>query len=326
MTERYSRSSKSQLPTTSFGFTLVELLVSIAIVGVLVSLLLPAVQAAREAGRRVSCQNNLRQIGLGVQGFHDAYRTFPAAGWTKVGPGNPHGKYMGWQALTLPFLEQHNLQSEYDGQLHWWEGTNLTLGSVPLPVYQCPSSAPNELVAAMAPKPPRPSLVLTSSLARADYAALMGVRSVIDPALYADPDGARSVLYRNSTTRFADILDGSSNTIMIAECGARPSVYRQRVRRSDLTNEQGNGWIDSESGFSLDGASSDGSQQGLGPLLTPRAINATNENEPYSFHSSGAFFLFADGHSQFLEQSLDLGVVAALCTSRKGELISGAPH
>jgi prepilin-type processing-associated H-X9-DG protein len=97
-------------------------------------------------------------------------------------------------------------------------------------------------------------------------------------------------------------------------------VYRQRLRQSGTANDQGNGWIDSESGFSLDGASLDGAQQGLGIALTPRAMNATNENEPYSFHTGGAMFLFADGHCELLDEVIDLAVLAALCTRSGGEI------
>lgn len=312
-------------PAPNTGFTLVELLVCIAIIGLLVSLLLPAVQAAREAGRRLSCQNNLRQIGLGLHNFSDAYRSFPASGWTKAGPGNPAGKYVGWHALTLPFLEQQNVLGLYDLQVHWWEGTNLSLGTFSIPVYRCPSSPEFEPVLAFVAKPPRPALLLTSPLAQSDYAAMMGVRAAINPALYTDAETTRSVIFRNSSTRFADISDGTTQTILITECSARPTVYRQRIRRPDLTNDQGNGWIDSESGFSLDGASSDGALQGFGPAITPRAINVTNENEPYSFHTGGASFLFADGHCQMISESIDLGTAAALCTRRGGEIVSLDP-
>jgi prepilin-type N-terminal cleavage/methylation domain-containing protein/prepilin-type processing-associated H-X9-DG protein len=326
MTNRSSRQLKANRTPATCGFTLVELLVSVAIIGLLVSLLLPAVQTVREAARRVNCQNNLRQLGLGLHGFHNAHRTFPASGWTKVGPGNPHGKYVGWQALTLSYLEQQNVLAPYDRQVQWWEGDNLFVGSVPLPVYRCASSPTVDPIFSLVEKLPRPALKLKTSLAQSDYAALMGVRSVIEPSLYADPESTRSVLFRNSTTRIADILDGTSQTVVLAESAARPTVYRQRVRRPDLANDQGNGWIDSESGFSLDGASVDGAQQGLGPTLTPRAINATNENEPYSFHTGGAFFLFADGHSALLQETIDLAVLAALSTRRGGELVDPAKH
>lgn len=96
------------------GFTLVELLVVIAVIGLLLAITLPAIQQAREAGRTVACKNNLRQIGLAIQLFHDTNGVFPASGWTMPGAGNPAGKYVGWRALILPFLEQTNLHRIYD--------------------------------------------------------------------------------------------------------------------------------------------------------------------------------------------------------------------
>lgn len=302
------------------GFTLVELLVVIAIVSILIGLLLPAVQAAREAGRRIQCQNNMRQMGIALHQFHDTFRVFPASGWTRSGPGNPQGRFVGWQVLILPMLEQQTVLTQYDRNSDWWSIDNLSQGAIGLPVYRCPSSPIDPQIVFAAPKPPRPALSLDPPLAPADYAALMGVSSVINPVLYGHSHVTRAVMHRNSRVRFADIRDGTSHSITVTECTARPQVYRQRLGRAELSNDQGYGWIDSESGFSLDGASADGSRQGLGPLLTPVAINATNENEPYSFHSGGCYLLFADAHVAFVAESTELAIVAALTTRAGGEI------
>jgi prepilin-type processing-associated H-X9-DG protein len=87
-------------------------------------------------------------------------------------------------------------------------------------------------------------------------------------------------------------------------------------------NDQGQGWIDSEGPFSLDGSNEDGSMQGQRPLLTPWAMNATNENEPYSFHAAGGNMLFADGHVRFLAHDIPLEVFAAFCTRAGGEVVT----
>jgi prepilin-type processing-associated H-X9-DG protein/prepilin-type N-terminal cleavage/methylation domain-containing protein len=301
------------------ALTLVELLVVMAIMGTLVALLLPAVQQAREAARRTACQNCLRQIGTGLHGFHDLHGVFPASGWTTAGPGNPAGRFVGWRAMILPHIEQSSLHELYDFNVHWWEGRNLVAASEPVRLYQCASVPRRQVVLSAVAKPPRPAMTFPRPLAPTDYEALMGVQPSVDPALYATPATNRAVLFRNSTTRIAEITDGTSQTLAIVECAARPLVYRGRTARADLANDQGQGWIDSEGPFSLDGASTDGSLQGLGPVRTPRAMNATNENEPYSFHPGGASFLFADGHVQFFEESTPLLVVAAFATRAGGE-------
>jgi prepilin-type N-terminal cleavage/methylation domain-containing protein/prepilin-type processing-associated H-X9-DG protein len=302
------------------AFTLTELLVVIAIIGTLVALLAPAVQQARESARRLACQSNLRQLGLTLHSFHDTHRVFPASGWTTASPGNPAGKSVGWRSLILPHIEQQNLQRQYDFEMHWWEGRNLSAAGQRLKIFECPSVPQRLPVTSAVAKPPRPAMSFALPLAPADYEAIMGVQPTIDAERYASPLANRSVLFRNSAVRMAEITDGTSQTIVVVECSARPLVYRGRTPRFNLTNDQGQGWIDSEGAFSLDGASADGSLQGQGPLLTPRAMNATNENDPYSLHPDGASFIFADGHVAFLDQTMPLAAFAALCTRAGGEL------
>jgi len=303
----------------SSGFSLTELLVVMAIVGAVASLLLPAIQQARESARRTACQNHLRQLALALHSFEAARTVFPASGWTTSSTHNPAGKFIGWRAIILPYLEQTALESAYDRDQHWWEGRNLVLGCERLPVFLCPSVGERSTLTAIVAKSPRPALQVPEPLGAADYEALMGVQAVVNADLYATPQANRSVLYRNSATRMAEISDGTSQTIMVTECVARPLVFRGRTRRPELSNDQGQGWIDSESAFSLDGATADGAFTGLGPSLTSRPLNATNENEPYSFHAGGAFCLFADGHVTFLAESISLPQFAALATRAGGE-------
>ena len=310
------------------GFTLSELLVVIAISAILIGLLLPAVQKVRDAAARVQCQNNMKQLGLALHNFHDSHGVFPASGWTMAGPGNPAGKYVGWRPLTLPFIEQENLQKLYDFNENWWEGTNPTAAAVPVKTSQCPSVPTRADVMSAVAHPPRPAMTFANPIAPTDYEAIMGVQpgsinSHLPAPLYSS--GNRfSVMFRNSRVKMTEISDGTSGTIMVVECAARPLVYRNRAPFPTLNNDQGISWADSEGPFSLDGAPADGSAEGCGPAGgCTQAINARNDNEPYSFHSGGANFLFADGHVQFVRDSVPLVTFAALVTRNGGEVVGG---
>jgi prepilin-type processing-associated H-X9-DG protein/prepilin-type N-terminal cleavage/methylation domain-containing protein len=312
------------------AFTLIELLVVIAIIAILIGLLLPAVQKVREAAARTQCQNNLKQIGLAAHNYHDTYQFFPASGWTKAGTGNPAGKWHSWRSAILPYAEQDNLRRLFDLNFHWWEGANVDAASYPVKMYECPS-VPTRVsitsaVAKPSPPPGRPALTFAKPLAPTDYEAIQGVQhGSINPHLPAplyDSGNRFGVMHRDSKNTMTAISDGTSNTIMVVECGARPLVYRGRTANSALTNDQGIGWVDNEGPFSLDGAPADGSAEGCGPAGgCTKALNARNDNEPYSFHSGGANMLFADGHVQFVRDAVPLVTFAALVTRAAGEVV-----
>lgn len=320
---RPSGSTNPAQSPASTGFTLVELLVVMTLVVVLLSLLLPAVQDVRQSAHRLQCQNNLRQIGLGLLNFESCFRVFPASGWTMATPANPSGKFTGWRAAMLPYIEQANIQSGYSTKLHWWQQENLAAGSFQIPTYLCPSTPDQPAILAAIAKAPRPALALDQALARSDYEAIQGVQHTSLNSLGYNSVNRFAVMHRNSQVGFRDILDGSSQSIAVVEASGRPWVYRQRRSHLNLRNDQGFGWIDSESAFSLDGSNQDGSMEGCGlPAGCNRPMNARNDNEPYAFHKQGINVLFADGHVEFLSQEIEISAFAARCTRAANEILT----
>ena len=210
-------------PRRTSGFTLVELLVVIAIIGVLVSLLLPAVQAAREAARRAQCTNNLKQIGLAFHNYHDTHNVFPPAYRIQPGGGNGHGEPdpstrdvgpgWAWGALLLPFLEQRPLHDHLDFALPCWAPAQYPFVETRLSVFLCPSASETD-------KPVEVKNAGNQTVAtfgRSTYVANAGQDEPWVFTVDSYQGIADGPLYRNSTTRFADVTDGLSNTVFVGE-------------------------------------------------------------------------------------------------------------
>src|SRR4051794_2773702 len=179
-------------PRTRKGFTLVELLVVIAIIGVLVALLLPAVQAAREAARRSQCMNNLKQIGLAFQMHHDAQKFFPSGGWGHTFVGDPDegfgkGQPGGWAYSVLPYMEMASLH-DYGKGVKVTNGTtntqkkttNLYIVQQPVPTFLCPSRSRNP-VSDTCCGPNNANFTGNTPMAKGDYAANFGDASQCTP-------------------------------------------------------------------------------------------------------------------------------------------------
>jgi prepilin-type processing-associated H-X9-DG protein/prepilin-type N-terminal cleavage/methylation domain-containing protein len=296
------------------AFTLVELLVVIAIIAVLIGLLVPAVQKVRAAANRVACANNLHNIGRALHNFQSTRGKFPP-GWV-VGPFPPAGAPLGanhwsWPFL-LPYLEQQALAAQYRWDVKWDSPVNQPVVQTQLVILQCPSAEANRVGKA------NPT---TGEGACTDYGPTLGVSpDHVDLSLINRPADYRGVLAQNSMARPGDITDGTSNTILVAECAGRPTTWWAGRMVPDVL-APGGPWASGANGFSVAGSAPDGATR-----PGPCAVNCTNYGELYSFHPGGANVVFADGSVRFLQAGISLRVLAALITRAGGEIVSPSDY
>jgi prepilin-type N-terminal cleavage/methylation domain-containing protein/prepilin-type processing-associated H-X9-DG protein len=302
----------------SQGFTLIELLVAIAIIAVLIALLLPAVQQAREAARRSQCSNHMKQIGLAFHNYESQYGMFATS--TRAVAGQPVEKQTAALTRILPFLDQSTVFQQYNFNVNWFDNPNPSPIQSQLSVFRCPSTPNGDRI---------DTRVITSGAvtfsgprACADYAPLEGVGPLLTGTGLVDTQsqGSPSVLQVNfNQCRIADILDGTSSTIFIGEDAGRPTWYIRSSLAPGGTILPGAGWADDAQDFFLHGAQGDAMASPPGPC----AVNCHNDGELYSFHTGVANVLYADGHAKFLAANTDIRVVARLITPRGQEVISG---
>jgi prepilin-type N-terminal cleavage/methylation domain-containing protein/prepilin-type processing-associated H-X9-DG protein len=313
------------------AFTLTELLVVIAIIGILIGLLLPAVQKVREAANRISCANKLKQIGLACHNYHDSYSEFPPGAEGPLSPDLPQyaqRKHHGLGTYLLPYLEQDPLFRLYDWKTSWFDPPNQAVVKTPLRLWQCPSAEANRFQDGSLPTlAPPPGSPFVGTAACGDYAGMSYVDAKLEPKGLIDPsssprdeqghlDGAFTV---NHTRQFADFLDGTSQTILVAECAGRPQLWRagQKVPNVWLT---GGPWA-SRNLLWARGASADGAA-----FYDKCAVNCTNDRAVYAFHAGGANVALADGSVRFLRATLDIRVFARLVTRAGGEVIPAGDY
>jgi prepilin-type N-terminal cleavage/methylation domain-containing protein/prepilin-type processing-associated H-X9-DG protein len=297
------------------AFTLTELLTVLAILGVLLGLLLPAVQKVREAAARLACSNNLKQAGLALHQFAAdrgafppgaVYGPFPEAG---VGTDALHGC---WPFL-LPYLEQGALARQYRWGVDFFDPANQPAVAAQLKVLQCPAAGADRVV-----KDGQGDGGFTDGREGActDYSPVAGVSPGLAAlGLVAPAASYQGALPVNRMNRLTDLSDGTSTTLLAAEDAGRPQLWRAGRYVPGLF-AYGGPWASSANPVVIAGASADGET-----VPGPCAINCTNDRQPYGFHPGGANFLFADGAVHFLRAGVGIRVLAALATRAGGEAV-----
>jgi type II secretory pathway pseudopilin PulG len=317
----------------------------IAIIAILIALLLPAVQRAREAARRTQCRNNLRQIGLALHNYHDAHTSFPpgyivrniAPTDTAIMETASEGPGFAWGTMILPFVDQGPLFSQLDLRGNATDPQNLALGETTLRVFLCPSDSQDG------------KFTVTSGtgqdyrLGAANYVGIFGYGSV---TMHVGKPQVEGIFYRNSSKKIRDVTDGTSNTIMVGErmhvanfvritdtadpmyqapsashstwYAALPNVPRP----SGMTNMMINAnpmMADEWQGSLVLGHVG----QSMGSMQMHRTPNTTNHIVHFSSaHEGGVHFILADGSVHFLSENVDYSVFRNLGQIADGNIVS----
>jgi prepilin-type N-terminal cleavage/methylation domain-containing protein/prepilin-type processing-associated H-X9-DG protein len=300
------------------AFTLIELLVVIAIVGVLVALLLPAVQAAREAARRLQCANNLKQIGLALHVYHDAIGTFPPGYLSTPGrDGGNDGPGWGWAAMILPGLGHAPVFDAVNFGLPIESPANQTGRQVALGEFACPSDAsyrPRFTVVDYTATPTEPGRPLCD-VGASNYVGSFGLG---DPMDIPGRDFGEGLFFRNRPVGLRDVRDGASQTLAVGERShnlSRPT-WTGAVTGSSVPVLE---LQDSLEIFPAGGAALVLAYPGDSPGLNARPADAASY---WSRHPGGAQFLMADGGVRFVKEQIGLTALRALTTRGGGEILS----
>jgi prepilin-type N-terminal cleavage/methylation domain-containing protein/prepilin-type processing-associated H-X9-DG protein len=292
------------------AFTLIELLVVIAIIGILIALLLPAVQKVREAAARLQCQNNLKQIGLAALNYESTFKGLPPR--CSVQP-----PYRGWGPCILPYIEQDNIGNIYNNSLNFYDPANGPAVSIPIKTFICPKS-PSGRFDAIVDVNGNPTGTIG---AEGDYFAPNSVTAFWwpEPQQTAAADEVNApAMTQNNIQPLELITDGLSNTLLISELAGRPQYWIMGVQQA-TEGERFPAWWGPWASYNdciYMTWSADGSTPG--GFCT---INCNNSWGIYSFHSGGANAVFCDGSVHFLPVGLDRDVFAALVTRAGNETI-----
>ncbi len=290
-----TRLSLSSLPPR--GFTLVELLVVITIIGILIALLLPAVQAAREAARRLQCSNNFKQIGLALHNYHSAHNCFPPGGIYVDSP-----LYIGpsWCGLILPYMEQTQILGQYNFSLPppgWgvYAGTNELVGGNRIPAFCCPSDPQDELlpIGTSNGSTPGGSILWYN----ANVGGVTDSRSAWTDDLQAALIDGDGMLMNVKAIRIAEVADGTSNTLFVGEVtgGGSGSLRGWTWAGASLFSPY----------FGING---------LGTIPGEGVFQPTGNDGFSSYHPGGCHFLMVDGSVHYISQNIAFNLLIALTT------------
>jgi prepilin-type N-terminal cleavage/methylation domain-containing protein len=330
------------------AFTLVELLVVIAIIGILVALLLPAVQAAREAARRTQCQNRIKQIALSCLNYHDTNKNFPSA--TDVlpkGAAAPNATYWSYLVQILPFMEESNVHDRIDFKVFWNDEPNRSfLYSQEMPGLRCPTRPDQDATFADAPGGGGTQELPTNL--RAHYMGVMGAKSVCHAPASPYPENTYKMMpdknggtnscdsggiainglitntagggkYLSSEVKMKDVTDGTTHTFMIGEISWNCGPQRIWAIGSATGKNTGNvfsfNYTSKNVVYELNRACR---QEAANPSQCPVAFE-NNDMSFGSLHSGGCFFGMGDGSVQFVRQDITKELLRALASRKSGE-------
>ena len=311
------------------GFSLVELLVIIAILAILIAMLLPAVQAARSAARRMQCTSHMRQLGIAIHQYLSVHGVFPPSK-AEFSYANPNRNYRhNLIAFLLPYMERVHVYEKYTFDVNWQNAQNRAARQTRIPILICPDASPTRFCRSST------SSENIIEFFVSDYACCEDMRigvynGLLNAGVITKRSDRRSMLrpYRwNSAGQLTaesvlvtpeSVRDGLSNSMMLFECSGRPHKYGYGGRRGDpnVTPREpmeGAEWTSYDSPFWIDYVCGNGTQM----------INCNNENEIFSFHHKCATFLYGDGSVRVHPETIDPEAFVSRFTANGRDAVAG---